>query len=570
MPQTKKSVRGAGGASRPGDPEPGDPDPGDPEPGEPPPPSPQEGRLAGGGRGGVELEQGDPDIVKSPSDPKKYRFLELGNGLRVLLISDLSRANENEEGQQEESEGDEEEEDDEEDDEEGESSASSDEEEEEESDEEEEPELMEAAAALCVGVGSFCDPDDLPGLAHFLEHMVFMGSEKFPAENDFDAFLKRHGGSDNASTDCERTVFQFDIQRKFFREALDRWAQFFICPLMVQDALDREVEAVDSEYQLARPSDSHRKEMLFGTAVLIWSGPTTAVGPLFVVPVRKVHALTISWALPPQVKHYRVKPLHYISWLMGHEGTGSILSLLRKRCWALALYGGNSESGFDQNSTYSIFSISVTLTDLGYQNFFQVVHLVFQYLKMLQNLGPQQRIYEEIQKIEDNEFRYQEQTDPIEFVENICENMQLFPKPDLLTGDQLMFHYDPEVIGTALSLLTPLRANLLLLAPENEGSCPLQEKWFGTSYSCDDIPEEWERRWESDFELNPDLHLPAENRFIATDFNLKKSDCPDTEFPVRILALEQGALWYKKDHKFKIPKVGSGSDRWSRSSSRPL
>ncbi|XP_017159928.1 nardilysin-like [Poecilia reticulata] len=280
MPQTKKSVRGAGGASRPGDPEPGDPDPGDPEPGEPPPPSPQEGRLAGGGRGGVELEQGDPDIVKSPSDPKKYRFLELGNGLRVLLISDLSRANENEEGQQEESEGDEEEEDDEEDDEEGESSASSDEEEEEESDEEEEPELMEvdeedrtkkkssekqAAAALCVGVGSFCDPDDLPGLAHFLEHMVFMGSEKFPAENDFDAFLKRHGGSDNASTDCERTVFQFDIQRKFFREALDRWAQFFICPLMVQDALDREVEAVDSEYQLARPSDSHRKEMLFGS-----------------------------------------------------------------------------------------------------------------------------------------------------------------------------------------------------------------------------------------------------------------------------------------------------------------
>ncbi|XP_014835156.1 PREDICTED: nardilysin-like [Poecilia mexicana] len=124
---------------------------------------------------------------------------------------------------------------------------------------------FQAAAALCVGVGSFSDPDDLPGLAHFLEHMVFMGSEKFPAENDFDAFLKRHGGSDNASTDCERTVFQFDVQRKFFREALDRWAQFFICPLMVQDAVDREVEAVDSEYQLARPSDSHRKEMLFGS-----------------------------------------------------------------------------------------------------------------------------------------------------------------------------------------------------------------------------------------------------------------------------------------------------------------
>ncbi|MEQ2285792.1 hypothetical protein AMECASPLE_035528 [Ameca splendens] len=95
--------------------------------------------------------------------------------------------------------------------------------------------------------------------------VVFMGSEKYPAENDFDAFLKKHGGSDNASTDCERTIFQFDVHKKYFREALDRWAQFFICPLMIEDAVDREVEAVDSEYQLARPSDSHRKEMLFGS-----------------------------------------------------------------------------------------------------------------------------------------------------------------------------------------------------------------------------------------------------------------------------------------------------------------
>lgn len=52
--------------------------------------------------------------------------------------------------------------------------------------------------------------------------VVFMGSEKYPSENGFDAFLKKHGGSDNASTDCERTVFQFDVQRKSFKEALDR------------------------------------------------------------------------------------------------------------------------------------------------------------------------------------------------------------------------------------------------------------------------------------------------------------------------------------------------------------
>ncbi|XP_068175128.1 nardilysin-like [Antennarius striatus] len=642
MPQTNKSVSGGVGPGQASIPDRGEP---------PPPPSQEVSDLGAAGDGGSGTDdQSDPEIIKSPSDPKKYRYIQLSNGLRALLISDFSRTGglnveEEEDAEEEEEEQDREERD----------SGEGSEVDEEEEDVEEEPdgdldELDEgiagkksgrsekqAAAALCISVGSFSDPDDLPGLAHFLEHMVFMGSDKYPAENGFDAFLKKHGGGSNASTDCERTIFQFDVQRKYFGEALDRWAQFFICPLMIEDAVDREVEAVDSEYQLARPSDSHRKEMLFGSLAqpghpmtkfcwgnaqtlkheprekgintyeqlrLFWKKyysahymtlavqsretldtleqwvreifihipnngepqvsfshlqqpfDTPAFNKLYrVIPVRKVHALTISWAVPPQGKHYRVKPLHYISWLIGHEGRGSVLSLLRRKCWALALFGGNSETGFDQNTTYSIFSISITLTDEGFQNFYQVVHLVFQYLKMLQTLGPQERIYEEIQKIEANEFHYQEQTDPIEFVENICENMQLFPKEDILTGDQLMFQYDAQVISAALSLLTPIRANLLLLSPENEGHCLLREKWFGTSYSVEDVSEDWAGRWAGDFALNPDLHLPAENQFIATDFTLKTSDCPDSEFPVRIENSNRGCLWFKKDNKFKIPKA---------------
>ncbi|KAM4625377.1 nardilysin-like [Polymixia lowei] len=612
----------------------------------------EETQAAGGGGGADNV--GDGEIIKSPSDPKQYRYIELSNGLRALLISDYSgpkaSGDEDSDGEdegEEEEEGEEGEEEEDSDSGEGTDDESEENEDEKDSDFEDEDENegkrrkghseKQSAAALCVGVGSFSDPSDLPGLAHFLEHMVFMGSEKYPSENGFDAFLKKHGGSDNASTDCERTIFQFDVQRKRFREALDRWAQFFICPLMIRDAIDREVEAVDSEYQLAKPSDSHRKEMLFGSLAkpghpmgkFCWGNAQTlkqepkkkkinvykrlrafwkrhysahymtlavqskekldtleewvreifsavpnndepkpdfsdmqdpfdtpAFNKLYrVVPVRKVHALTITWAIPPQEKHYRVKPLHYISWLIGHEGAGSILSVLRKKCWALALFGGNSETGFDQNTTYSIFSISITLTDEGFQNFYQVAHLVFQYLSMLQTLGPQQRIYEEIQKIEANEFHYQEQTDPIEYVEDICENMQLFPKEDFLTGDQLMFEFKPEVISTALSLLTPDKANLMLLSPEHEGRCPLREKWFGTNYSMEDILQEWRDRWTGNMEPNAELHLPAENKFIATDFTLKPSDCPDTEVPVRVANSDRGSLWYKKDNKFKIPKA---------------
>uniref|UniRef100_A0A8C3AQ26 Nardilysin convertase n=1 Tax=Cyclopterus lumpus TaxID=8103 RepID=A0A8C3AQ26_CYCLU len=560
----------------------------------------QEAAAAAAAAGGGENNVGDQEIIKSPSDPKQYRYVVLDNGLRALLISDYSGPAEDEE----EDDGEEEEEEEEDDDESGDETEEESEEEDDDdygrgSDDDDEDDDDEgkkkknaekqSAAALCVGVGSFSDPSDLPGLAHFLEHMVFMGSEKYPSENGFDAFLKKHGGSDNASTDCERTVFQFDVQRKSFKEALDRWAQFFICPLMIRDAIDREVEAVDSEYQLAKPSDSHRKEMLFGGLAkpghpmgkFCWGNAQTlkhepkkkkinvykrlrafwkkhysahymtlAVQSK-VVPVRKVHALNITWALPPQEKHYRVKPLHYISWLIGHEGTGSILSVLRKKCWALALFGGNSETGFDQNTTYSIFSISITLTDVGFQNFYEVKRISF----WLRPLFLCYLVYEEIQKIEANEFHYQEQIDPLEYVEDLCENMQLFPKEDLLTGDQLMFEFDPEVISGALSLLTPERANLMLLSPEHEGQCPLREKWFGTQYSVEDVQQQWMEQWTGNLQLNDDLSLPAENKFIATDFSLKPSDCPDTEFPLRIADSDTGCLWYKKDNTFKIPKA---------------
>ncbi|XP_063057028.1 nardilysin b isoform X2 [Engraulis encrasicolus] len=587
-----------------------------------------------------EEELGDLEITKSPSDPKKYRYVELRNGLRVLLVSDLNRSDgvscdgpEDTDTDLEESEEDDE-------DYSGQSSEaggdSVDSSREHKTGKTGSSE-KQSAAALCVAVGSFSDPDELPGLAHFLEHMVFMGSKKYPAENGFDAFLKKHGGSDNASTDCERTIFQFDVQRKYFKEALDRWAQFFICPLMIQDAVDREVEAVDSEYQLARPSDSQRKEMLFGSLAkpnhvmskFCWGNAQTLkhepkekgintynrlrefwkryysahfmtlvvqsrekldtleewVREIFskipnngqsqpdfshlkdpfdtpafnkmyrVVPVRKVHALNITWALPPQAVHYRVKPLHYLSWLIGHEGAGGILSQLRKRCWAVALSGGNSETGFDQNTTYSIFSVSINLTSKGFQNVFEVADLVFQYMKMMQVMGPQERIYSEIQKIEANEFHFQEQSDPIEFVENVCENMQLYPKEDFLTGDQLMFEYDPKVISAALTLMTPDKANFILLSPEHDNQWDCKEKWFGAQYRVEDIPQKWRSRWAGDFEANSDLHLPFENKFIATDFALKTSDCSDTVFPVRVLDTKRGSLWFKKDNKFKIPKA---------------
>lgn len=55
---------------------------------------------------------------------------------------------------------------------------------------------------------------------------------------------------------------------------------------------------------------------------------------------------------------------------------------------------------------------------------------------------------------------------------------------------------------------------------------------------------------------------------VATDFTLKTSDCPDVEFPVKIVDNSRGKLWYKKDTKFKIPKGRCVFVSWDRVDTR--
>lgn len=148
------------------------------------------------------------EFIRARSDKREYRRVVLPNALECLLISDAD--------------------------------------------------TDKAAACMEVGVGSFSDPDGLEGLAHFLEHMLFYASEKYPGEQDYTKYISEHGGSCNAYTCCETTDFYFDVNVDNFEEALDRFAQFFIKPLMSQDAVLREIKAVDSEHKKNLLSDTWR------------------------------------------------------------------------------------------------------------------------------------------------------------------------------------------------------------------------------------------------------------------------------------------------------------------------
>jgi secreted Zn-dependent insulinase-like peptidase len=56
------------------------------------------------------------------------------------------------------------------------------------------PAFNKSAASLEVQAGSLMDPEERQGLAHFLEHMLFLGNKKYPAVDEFSTYLESHGG----------------------------------------------------------------------------------------------------------------------------------------------------------------------------------------------------------------------------------------------------------------------------------------------------------------------------------------------------------------------------------------
>jgi len=141
-------------------------------------------------------------------DTREYRLLRLGNDLEALVISD--------------------------------------------------PDTDKASAAMDIRVGHLCDPPDMQGMAHYCEHLLFMGTKKYPRENEYSEYLTNHSGSSNAFTSLENTNYFFDVGHAHLEGALDRFAQFFLEPLFDESCSEREIRAVDSEHKKNLQSDLWR------------------------------------------------------------------------------------------------------------------------------------------------------------------------------------------------------------------------------------------------------------------------------------------------------------------------
>ncbi|WP_213940224.1 pyrroloquinoline quinone biosynthesis protein PqqF [Pseudomonas sp. dw_612] len=110
------------------------------------------------------------------------------------------------------------------------------------------PDLKRNAAALRVAAGSHDVPLAWPGLAHFLEHLLFLGTERFPSGQGLMAYVQRHGGQVNARTSERTTDFFFELPPQTFAGGLERLSDMLAHPRMNLDDQLREREVLQAEF----------------------------------------------------------------------------------------------------------------------------------------------------------------------------------------------------------------------------------------------------------------------------------------------------------------------------------
>ncbi|MCJ8206002.1 pyrroloquinoline quinone biosynthesis protein PqqF [Pseudomonas sp. RGM2987] len=110
------------------------------------------------------------------------------------------------------------------------------------------PGLKRSAAVLRVAAGSHDAPLAWPGLAHFLEHLFFLGTERFPTGENLMVHVQRHGGQVNARTSERTTDFFFELPPAAFAGGLERLWDMLAHPRLDESEQLREREVLHAEF----------------------------------------------------------------------------------------------------------------------------------------------------------------------------------------------------------------------------------------------------------------------------------------------------------------------------------
>jgi insulysin len=279
------------------------------------------------------------------------------------------------------------------------------------------------------------------------------------------------------------------------------------------------------------------------------------------VPVRDGRTLSMQWILPEQRSRYRSKPTRYLSHLLGHEGPGSLLQVLRNLQWAQELSADDMSKA---TSTFTVFSIEVELTMEGFEHVNEVVQLVYKYIRLMDEIPPW--VHEELAVTAEMQFRFLSQQEASDTVSCLAVNMQHYKFEHYISGPYKIYDYEPAMTKACWECLSADNMIVMVAAKEFAEEADQTDIWYGTKFKLLTASElAHVQHLVSDLSeadiLTDKLALPEPNDMLATDFVIVETLYDvfktDKATPKCLVDNSTCRLWYIPDTVFLMPKVNA-------------
>eukprot|EP01018_Ginkgo_biloba_P028828 Gb_06507 [translate_table: standard] len=231
--------------------------------------------------------------------------------------------------------------------------------------------------------------------------------------------------------------------------------------------------------------------------------------------------------------------------------------------WATSLSAGVGDGGLDRCSAGYMFVVSVELTDSGLEKVLEVIGLLYQYVQMLREVGPQEWAFQELKNIGNLEFRFMEEMAQDDYAAELAVNLLVYPEEHIIYGDYSFEIWDPKLVEHVLSYFTPdnMRVDILTKSFDRQSSGVEYEPWFGVPYLVKDIPSLLMLIWRNPPVIDQALHMPARNEFIPHDFSLQSPNYlkiqDSLDLPRIIIDDPSIKVWYKLDQAFQVPRANT-------------
>ncbi len=137
------------------------------------------------------------------------------------------------------------------------------------------PHLDSVTSLVAVAAGSRYETRKINGISHFLEHMFFKGSKKFPSAEQISNIVDGIGAINNAATSKEYTYYWIKSAAKHLELSTDLLSSMLKEPLLSQDEIEREKGVIVEEVRMIRDNPGRYvwdlyEQLQFGDQPLGW------------------------------------------------------------------------------------------------------------------------------------------------------------------------------------------------------------------------------------------------------------------------------------------------------------